>query len=176
MRAVIVQTIPPYLMSRVLKVAKNYPIFLSYFTKQVAPVYGPGIEKDLTQWTNNNCESINHILKLDAKWTPATTPELIEMLHQVTVLHFRDFRRALYGEGNYRLVKRLKKRYSISKESWRKFSESEKDEKFRKCLENKQKVANVVKSTSNFMIQKCGVVTKPGQKKRIKGCRTSGRR
>ena len=134
-------------------------------------------EKDLTQWTNNDCESMTHILKLDAKWTPAKKPELIEMLHQVTVVHFRDIRRALYGEGNYRLVKRLKKRYSISKESWRKLSESEKDEKFRKFLENKQKVGNVVKSTfSNFMAQKCGVARKPGQKKRIKRCRTSGRR
>ena len=71
----------------------------------------------------------------------------------------------------------LKKRYSISKESWRKLSESEKDEKFRKFLENIQKVENVVKSTfSNFMVQKCGVARKPDQKKRIKRCRTSGRR
>ena len=79
-------------------------IIVSYFTKHVAPalksdVYGPGIEKDLTQWTNSNYESMNHILKLDAKWKPAKKPRIDG---DATPSNSATFQR------------RLKKRYSIS--------------------------------------------------------------
>ena len=33
----------------------------------------------------------------------AKTPELINMLHEITLLHFKDLRRSFYGTGNYRL-------------------------------------------------------------------------
>ena len=52
----------------VLKLAKNYPKFASYFTKKVIPtlkkyVFGPKTEHDIqNNWTNNNCERLNNIL------------------------------------------------------------------------------------------------------------------
>ena len=119
-------------VSQVLQLVKNYPKFATYFNmKHVRPalknyVFGPSNENNVRKWSNNNCESLNHILNLDAKWRPAKTPDLIDLLYQITVLHFKDFRRALYGEGNYPLVKKLRKHYPVTKECWRNFSETEK--------------------------------------------------
>ena len=52
----------------------------------------------------NNCKSLNHIMKLDARWKPGNTHQIIELLHDIVSLRFRDFRGTLYGNGNYRLV------------------------------------------------------------------------
>ena len=43
-------------------------------------------------WTNNNCESINHI-----DFEPKPLPKLAKDLHDVVRVHFLDMRRALYG-------------------------------------------------------------------------------
>ena len=48
-------------------------------------------------------------MKVDANWKVKTTPDLIQMLHEMTLLHFKDFRRAMYGDGNYRLCDSYKK-------------------------------------------------------------------
>lgn len=41
-----------------------------------------------SNWTNNNTESINNIIKLSTNWQPQSTPELVEKLYNVTKLHF----------------------------------------------------------------------------------------
>ena len=49
-----------------IKESKDYPKFLSYFKKRVSPalknyVVDPAIKSDLIpNWTNNNCESLDH--------------------------------------------------------------------------------------------------------------------
>ena len=141
-----------------LKEAKHLPKFVSYFTKKLNPllqtyVVNPAIQKDIvSNWTNNNCESLNHIMKLDAEWKSGNTARLIELLHDMVRLHFRDSRRALYGNGNYRLVKNQKRRFGISKETWQQLSDSA--EKFDAFLKNDYKrKSDVVKSTySNFTV------------------------
>ncbi len=148
--------------------------------KRVSPalknyVVDPAIKSDLIpNWTNNNCESLNHIMKLDAKWKTGSTPRLIELVKDIVTLHYQDFRRALYGSGNYRLVSHKRNRFAISKDNWRKLKESEKKEKFRKFLQNEYKrKSDVVKSTySNFKVTKPTTAKKPGQKKRVRVAKT----
>lgn len=53
------------------------------------------------KWTNNACESMNNILKLSTSWKTCKLPELVEKLHKIVQLQYRDIRRALYGERNY---------------------------------------------------------------------------
>ena len=163
----------------VTKEAKNYPKFVNYFTKKVVPnlkTYVNGLASKVpSNWTNNNCESLNHIMKLDAKWKCGSTTRLIELLHDIVKLHYRDFRRALYGSGNYRLVKNQKKRFGISKEKWQELTELERTAKFRSFLKNEYKrKTDVVKSTySNFTVKKPSTAIKPGQKKRVRRSKTS---
>ena len=74
--------------------SKDYPKFLSYFKKRVSPalknyVVDPAIKSDLIpNWKNNNCESLNHIMKLDAKWKTRSTPKLIELIKDIVTLHY----------------------------------------------------------------------------------------
>ena len=75
-------------------------------------------------------------MKLDAKWKTMKTPELIELFLEITLLHFRDYRRALYGAGNYRLMKDKKRRYGVAKDDWRLLNEAERSEKCRQFVKN----------------------------------------
>ena len=128
-------------------------------------------------WTNNNSESLNHIMKLDTKWKPGKTKEMIDNLYSITKLHFQDFRRALYGGGNYRLVnKRMKTRYGVSKDEWCQLNASERGDKFQQFLKNLYRKSNdkfVKSSYSNFKVPKATTAKKPGQRKRSKSVKTN---
>ena len=135
----------------------------------------PAIQKDIvSNWRNNNYESLNHIMKLDAKWKSGNTARLIELLHDMVRLHFRDFRRALYGNGNYRLVKNQKRRFGTLKETWQQSSDRVRAEKFNAFLKNEYKrKSDVVKSTySNFTVTNPSTAKKPGQRKRVRPAKT----
>ena len=84
-------------------------------------------------------------MKLDAKWKSENTARLIELLHDMVRLHLRDVRRALYGNGNYRLVKNQKRKFGISKETCQQLSDS----------------------------VRARAAKKPGQKKRVRTAKTS---
>ena len=55
---------------------------------------------------------MNHIIEMDAKWKSHRTCDLIDFLDEITLLHFKDRRRPMYGDGNYRLKDDFK-RYLI---------------------------------------------------------------
>ena len=169
----------------VLNVANNYPKLLMYFTRKVTPtlknyVLIPANKNNLPcNWTNFNCESLSHIMKLNADWKPGKTPEMIELLYQMKLLHFKDFPRALYGSGKYRLVAHKKKRYGLSTETWRKFNEEQQTENFNMFVKNitRKKEESYVKSSYSqlFCVQKPSAVKKPGQRKRVRNAKTSKR-
>ena len=128
-----------------------------------------------TNWTNNKCESLNHILKLDANWKVKSTPDLINMLHEMTMLHFKDFKRALYGEGNYRLYGKYAK-YSVPRSQWKSLISVDREANFPDFVKNKKCVKedkNYVKSTySDFKVPMLNVAKKPGQKSRLRKSKT----
>ena len=173
------------------KISK-YPKLSQYFRTRLQPnleVYvNAPIRESLHSglWTNNNCESINHIIKMEADWKSMKTPELIHLLHQVTLLHFKDVRRSLYGSGNYRLAGAFKK-YSIKRECWGAFDEEKKCKVFSDFLKNTKKVRYRNKSNKNAQKESiistyCGLTVpstklakKPGQKTRTKASKTKGK-
>ena len=85
---------------RVLVNEATYPKFLDYFKNKLQPsvknyLNAPSKKYNSTSnWTNNNYESLNHIMKLDANWKVKSRPDLINMLHGITLLHFKDIKRA----------------------------------------------------------------------------------
>ena len=106
-------------------------------------------------------------MKLDANWKVKSTPDLINMLHEMTMLHFKDFKRALYGEGNYRLYGKYTK-YSVSRNQWKSLNSVARETKFTDFVQNKRCVKedkNYVKSSySDFKVPALNVAKKPGQK------------
>jgi len=55
-------------------------------------------------WTNNNCESVNDVLKMKLDWRPVRLLDLINHLHDIVKLQYADLERTMYGQGNYQLV------------------------------------------------------------------------
>ena len=173
------------------KISK-YPKLSQYFRTRLQPnleVYVNAPNRESLHsglWTNNNCESINHIIKMEADWKSMKTPELIHLLHQVTLLHFKDVRRSLYGSGNYSIAGAFKK-YSIKRECWGTFDEEMKCKVFSDFLKNTKKVRYRNKSNKNAQKESiistyCGLTVpstklakKPGQKTRTKASKTKGK-
>ncbi|GFR74977.1 endonuclease domain of the non-LTR retrotransposon LINE-1 [Elysia marginata] len=85
------------------------PAYLQHFTSRVLPILQQNLDTMLTwteashDWTNNNCESMNHILKMKIDWRPQAIPQLIESTHEIVKGHYTDVERAIMGRGEYRL-------------------------------------------------------------------------
>ena len=77
-------------------------------------------------WTNNNAESMHHVMKIDANWKPHNTPELIKLLSDMVRLQMIDLQRSLYGLiGNFRLIGPFRK-FAIREDIFRQKSEEDK--------------------------------------------------
>ena len=134
--------------------ASKYPKFSQYFNRKLKPyiqlyVNQPSRTAKISDWTNNNCESLNSMMKRDDNWKVKSTQELIDMLNEVTLLHFKDFRGALYGEGNYRIRGKHKK-YIITKSAWSNLDTEGRQRKFAEFLQNKRSACKDRVVTSIF--------------------------
>ena len=97
--------------------------FCTYLRNKLAPVLlqhvvRPKNNHNITRnWTNNNAESANHILKHAVDWKPQHLPALIETLQKTVQLQYTDLNRALTSRGEFRLHLKYK-RYAISPNVW----------------------------------------------------------
>ena len=101
-------------------------------------------------WKNNNCESMNHKIKLLGDWKVSKTPELIDRLHEIQVSQVIEIRGALHGRGSLELAERAR-HLRISHALWlelggtcklrngKKTKRNEKKRKEKKRKENKEK-------------------------------------
>ena len=55
-------------------------------------------------WTNNNCESANHLLKLELDWKPVRVSDLVAHLHDMVKLQYKNVARAMCGQGDFHLA------------------------------------------------------------------------
>jgi hypothetical protein len=120
-------------------------------------------------WTNNNCESMNHVFKRAVDWKPQPLPELVRSLNDVVRIHFVDLRRAIYGTDNYQLFGRYK-RHSVSQQCWFSKTEEQKESLYKKLSEQSEFISA---SSKEFQIPKPQKLPrKPNQRKRPRTCRT----
>ena len=102
----------------------KYPVFDNYYAKNLKPrlekyVFEPTRKVEANKnWTNNNAESINNILKISIDWKPKHTDELIQKLYSVTELHFMDYLSAIHDSGNYEFVP-AESSYRVPDAVWR---------------------------------------------------------
>ncbi|KAL3865801.1 hypothetical protein ACJMK2_043152 [Sinanodonta woodiana] len=144
---------------------EQHPTSAPYFIINLKPrlkkyVFEPSRNNiERVNWTNNNAESINNILKLSVDWKAKHTQDLINMLFSVTQLHVMDYRSALHDSGYYQLTKE-KNIYEINGSVWRCKSEIHKTETFAKFLKD-------FKHGKYTLINKAkGTARKPGQRRR----------
>ena len=67
-----------------------------------------GLVIQTTLWTNNNCESINNVLKLYTSCKPFKLPELVPTLGEAVNAQYRETRRAILGLVNFELSEQFK--------------------------------------------------------------------
>ena len=56
------------------------------------------------QWSNNNCESANHVLKMALDWKPARLTELVDHLRDIVRLQYADLQWSLCGLGDFQIT------------------------------------------------------------------------
>ena len=56
-------------------------------------------------WTNNNCESYNHVLKVTVDWKPQSLLDFVSKETEAAEAYYKDLKRALFNRGPYRLAK-----------------------------------------------------------------------
>ena len=120
-----------------LKYEESVPLFTLYLRQKLLPairehVVAPRIKHENVpiNWTNNNCESINHLLKLDTNWKPEKVPDLIEKIYRIVQLQYADIRRALHGQGNFQLAPHVQ-HLQVAHINWTAKTEDEKNKLFK---------------------------------------------
>jgi len=123
----------------------------------------------MRHWTNNNAESVNHLLKLKAYWRQLPIPTIVDNIYDMVKLSFVNLRSALSGQGNYILIpamSRLQVPYAV----WSTAMDECKNVLFARFLQD-----NLARVNPGVVSSKDGALTlpttpevawKPGQKSR----------
>lgn len=78
------------------------------------------------QWTNNNYESLNHVLKQNIEWKTQPLLDLLEVIRELVDVQFKDLRRSLVGTGQFKLAD-THKQFAVSRSVWAGKTQAEKD-------------------------------------------------
>jgi len=122
-------------------------------------------------WTNNNCESINHVLKMDLDWKPARVTDLVDRLRDLVRLQFVDC-----SVGEFQVAPILV-RYVVPQSAWATMSEEQRSKLVEKFLAD-----TGVRLEQKTVISSDGLLTVTGspriarkqhQRQRPKATRTS---
>jgi hypothetical protein len=129
-------------------------------TGVVEPNINHGIGFD---WTNNNSESANHVLKCASQWKPLPLPKLVDKLHEVVRMQQIDVERALYGQGNYKLAP-ITAHYGVASRDWAVMGADQRKKKLWQFIRDTRpaKRSNLVRSTGG----KLKVRTTPSSSKK----------
>ena len=84
-----------------------------------------------SDWTNNNCESVNHVLKQAIDWKSKPLLDFILYVNELVDAQFKDLKRALVSTGQYRLAE-SHSQFVVSKMVWANKTDDEKNRLFRR--------------------------------------------
>ena len=103
------------------------PAFIAYFNQRIVPglrnnlaaqhAHASSTRPSFTKWTNNNCESINNVLKTQLDWKAQNPMDLVDSLHQLITRQHKQVERAIVGQGDFYLTKPYQK-YKITINAW----------------------------------------------------------
>lgn len=92
-------------------------------------------------WTNNNCESLNNVLKRAINWECKPMLDLVNTLKEIIETQFKDQKRALVSIGEYRAAA-THRQFVISKTLWATKTPDERERlwrRFRRFIPKDQK-------------------------------------
>ncbi|KAG1662454.1 Protein ARV1 [Nymphon striatum] len=102
----------PYLENRIVPMLKNFVNM---------PTRVRQIDKD---WTNNNAESMNNLLKIGTNHKVEDMTDLIDIIYRIVRSQYKDCEKAIVGVGNYKLAPAFSS-HEISVDIWCQKSDNE---------------------------------------------------
>ena len=126
-------------------------------------------------WTNNNCESMNFLLKHVVHREIQTVPDLVDKIYSIVDRQLKDLQRAIVSEGEYMLIQ-AKKKYLMPRHQWLSLPTQEQTAHFRVFLRGKSVQQRIGSSNGVLSLQAVPRIgKKPGSKSRPSSSRTSRR-
>jgi len=88
--------------------------FVSYFEQRVHPLLRSNVVAGRSGWTNNNSESINHVIKQFTQWRPQQLPDLVDKLRQLVNGQYCEADRAMLGRDFMLVPSHAKQRLTVN--------------------------------------------------------------
>jgi hypothetical protein len=151
---------------------RNAPeTFLAYFDQHVVPLLRANVVACRVGWTNNNAESVNHVLKQSVQWRPQQLPELVLKLKALVIGQHTEADRALVGRGDMQLMP-SHIRHRVSLDHWKSMSAEQRQKAVNSCF--RQTTIQSSTSTDGDLTVPLtpGAGKKPHQRKRKRANRT----
>ena len=152
-----------------------------YFKSRIIPIIKNGIFRVKKSalipslWTNNNNESVNHVLKQLVDWKTTSLLRLAKLVTQHIKAQYMDVQRSLFGSGNYRIKEEYSKFY-IERDDYFALSKVDRDNHFLKFLRYSPKTneSTVVSFDGRLVVRQCRATSgkKTNQRKRPGSQRT----
>ena len=162
-------------------VNEKIPIASTYIDKLVPQIIESVVKPQQAgvitfDWTNNNSESLNHIIKQAVQWKSQSVYDLVVKLYELVQGQYRDLENALIGQGNFRLSEEYK-HYEISPALWSFKTKEEREQLFQDFLLDRKpnhKSGKYVISTDQQRVVMSSPLRgkKPGQRKRKRAAKT----
>jgi len=84
-------------------------------------------------WTNNNSESVNHIIKQYTQWRPQQLPDLINKLRDLVRGQYTEADQALCSRGDLQLVPAYAK-HRVTVDTWKSMSAAQRQKASDACF------------------------------------------
>lgn len=91
----------------------------------------PGLLHSQCRWTNNNAESINHVLKQATNWKSLKLGDLVCMLNDVMKDQYREVKRAICGEGEFFSTDEFNK-FAVPRDHWYDQTDKQREKHYQK--------------------------------------------
>lgn len=146
--------------------------FRQYFERRLVGLLRGNVVAGRNTWTNNNCESLNHVLKSYVQWRPQQLPDLVDTIRQIVVSQYNEADRALIGRGDMQLrPEYVKHRQTL--DAWKSMSDGQRKKATDACF--RLPAAPCVTSTDGQLTVPStpGAGKKPHQRKRARSERTT---
>lgn len=149
--------------------------FVEYFNNRLVKIMRSNVEAgpDRSTWTNNNCESFNHVLKQSVQWRPHQIPQLIDILRSIVSSQFAEADRAMCGIGDYTLHPSYAK-HRLTIDVWSNMSNEQRRRAAANCFKIISAAPTVTSTDGAITVPTTpGGGKKPHQKKRSRNERTT---
>ena len=116
--------------------------FRTYFDNKLLPLLEAHAIKPIQRgkvpvnWTNNNSESANHILKSAISWKARDMPKYIEMFYEIVNGEQIERGRAIRDKGNFKLSNAFR-HHLIDIDHWSNISDEQRERRMKKVLFDK---------------------------------------